>query len=261
MGDLDTGDKTLDLSGAKHDVWLVKVPKYLATKWLNAPDGCPVGKLRISKNAGRTEVMYSMNSNLRDPNATSADANLSTDHKFALQGSGGQCLSVFSTTGNPKVGEKRCMEGRVVQKVDCRPVVSKNYMQLKKAQMIEASRPKRITKQLSSVVRTYKPVDITKEEREYKINKKKADKSVRMERDELQSALFKAFEKHQYYNIKDLKDITAQPITFLKEVLKEIGLYNNHTGHRHMWELKPEYRHHSKPEPTQQSDSDMAESP
>lgn len=56
------------------------------------------------------------------------------------------------------------MEGRVVQKVDCRPVVSKNYMQLKKAQMIEACRPKRITKQLSSVVKTYKPVNITKEE-------------------------------------------------------------------------------------------------
>jgi len=39
----------LDLAGAKHDVWLVKVPKYLANKWLNAPDGCPVGKLRIAK--------------------------------------------------------------------------------------------------------------------------------------------------------------------------------------------------------------------
>jgi len=43
------GDAKLDLAGAKHDVWLVKVPKYLANKWLNAPDGCPVGKLRIAK--------------------------------------------------------------------------------------------------------------------------------------------------------------------------------------------------------------------
>lgn len=49
-------------------------------------------------------------------------------------------------------------------------------------------------------------------QREYKANKKKADKTVRMEKDELQSVLFKAFEKHQFYNIKDLKDITQQPI-------------------------------------------------
>ena len=33
---------------------------------------------------------------------------------------------------------------------------------------------------------------------------------------------------------------------YLKEVLGQIGMYNKHPGHRHMWELKPEYRHHHK---------------
>lgn len=57
------------------------------------------------------------------------------------------------------------MEGRVVQKVDCRPVANKNYMQLKRAQVIEACKPKRVTKQLDSAVKTvYKPVDMIKEE-------------------------------------------------------------------------------------------------
>ena len=45
----EKSDTSLDLAGAKHDVWLVKVPKYLAKKWINAPEGAPVGKLRISK--------------------------------------------------------------------------------------------------------------------------------------------------------------------------------------------------------------------
>ena len=45
----DDSDSSLDLVGAKHDVWLVKVPKYLANKWLDAPEGVPVGKLRITK--------------------------------------------------------------------------------------------------------------------------------------------------------------------------------------------------------------------
>ena len=42
-------ENKLDLAGAKHDVWLVKVPKYLAKKWIEAPEGTPVGKLRITK--------------------------------------------------------------------------------------------------------------------------------------------------------------------------------------------------------------------
>jgi len=62
-------------------------------------------------------------------------------------------------------GQKRSMEGRVVQKVDCRPVVSNNYMKLKRTQMIEAAKPKRLTKQLSAAVTTtFKPVSMHKEE-------------------------------------------------------------------------------------------------
>ena len=69
------------------------------------------------------------------------------------------CVACFTA------GQKRCMEGRVVQKVDCRPIVSSNYMQLKRTQMIEAARPKRITQQLSSAVKTtFKPVSVHKEE-------------------------------------------------------------------------------------------------
>lgn len=36
--------------------------------------------------------------------------------------------------------------------------------------------------------------------------------------------LFAAFEKHQYYNIKDLVGITMQPVVYLKEILNEIGV-------------------------------------
>ena len=35
---------------------------------------------------------------------------------------------------------------------------------------------------------------------------------VRAERQQVMDMLFSAFEKHQYYNIKDLVDITKQPV-------------------------------------------------
>lgn len=57
--------------------------------------------------------------------------------------------------------------------------------------------------------------------------------------------LFNAFEKHQFYNIKDLVTITNQPISYLKEILKEICEYSVKNPHKNTWHLKPEYRHYS----------------
>lgn len=57
--------------------------------------------------------------------------------------------------------------------------------------------------------------------------------------------LFNAFEKHQYYNIKDLVTITNQPISYLKEILKEICEYSVKNPHKNTWHLKAEYRHYS----------------
>lgn len=38
----------------------------------------------------------------------------------------------------------------------------------------------------------------------------------------------------------------SQPFfqTYLKEILKEIGTYNNKGPHKSTWEVKPEYRHY-----------------
>jgi len=59
--------------------------------------------------------------------------------------------------------------------------------------------------------------------------KKNSVKNIRMEKESLQTLLFKQFEKHQFYNIKDLKDITRQPVVriishILYEMLDNIKL-------------------------------------
>lgn len=47
---------------------------------------------------------------------------------------------------------------------------------------------------------------------EYEKKKKTEGKMVRAERQLVLDMLFSAFEKHQYYNIKALVDITKQPV-------------------------------------------------
>lgn len=50
------------------------------------------------------------------------------------------------------------MEGRIVQKLECRPYADNTYMKLKLESIKKASMPARKVQQLDRVVQTYKPV-------------------------------------------------------------------------------------------------------
>uniref|UniRef100_A0A3Q3W096 General transcription factor IIF subunit 2 n=1 Tax=Mola mola TaxID=94237 RepID=A0A3Q3W096_MOLML len=137
------------------------------------------------------------------------------------------------------------LEGMVVHRAECRPDVNDNYMKLKKLQIKETTKAPRLSQQLERAVTTvFKPVANHDFNMVYEKKKKSEGKMVRAERQVVLDMLFSAFEKHQYYNIKEMVDITKQPVTYLKEILKEIGTYNNKGAHKSMWELKPEYRHY-----------------
>ncbi|KAG7277687.1 hypothetical protein CRUP_024507 [Coryphaenoides rupestris] len=141
------------------------------------------------------------------------------------------------------------MEGMVVQKAECKPVVNENYMKLKKQQIAEAIKPRRLSQQLKKAVgNIYKPVANHGVNLMFEKKKKQDGRMVRAERQVVLDMLFLAFERHQYYNIRDLVDITKQPVTYLKEIIREIGLYNTMGAHKSTWELKPEYRHYSSDE-------------
>uniref|UniRef100_A0A2K6TB63 General transcription factor IIF subunit 2 n=1 Tax=Saimiri boliviensis boliviensis TaxID=39432 RepID=A0A2K6TB63_SAIBB len=91
--------------------------------------------------------------------------------------------------------------------------------------LTKSSKPLKLSQQLDKVVATnYKPVQ------------------------HVLDMLFSAFEKHQYCNLKDLVDITKQPVGCVCHhawlILKEIGVQNVKGIHKSTWELKPEYRHY-----------------
>uniref|UniRef100_A0A8C2VD91 General transcription factor IIF subunit 2 n=1 Tax=Chinchilla lanigera TaxID=34839 RepID=A0A8C2VD91_CHILA len=192
----------LDLTGAKQNagVWLVTVPKYVLQQWAKAPGRGEVGKPRIAKNQGRTEVSFTLNgdlANIHDIGGKPASVGASRERPFVLQSVGGQTSTVF-TESSP---DKLSLEGIVVQRAECGPPVCENYMRLKRLKIEESSKPVRQSQQLDKV-------------------KKEDGKRARAD------MLFSAFEKHQYYNLKDLVDITVQPVGYLQGILKEIGIQN-----------------------------------
>ncbi|XP_056870494.1 general transcription factor IIF subunit 2-like isoform X2 [Takifugu flavidus] len=244
-------EKDMDLTGAKQNtgVWLVKVPKYLSQQWEKATGRGEVGKLQICKKGsqGKPEVSFNLNEELTvieglEKKTVSAPH----EHKFTMQSVGGQILAVFTET----TSDKLALEGMVVQRADCRPAVNENYMRLKRLQIEESSKPTRLSQQIQNPVTNYKPVANHSYNLEYEKKKKEEGKRARADKQQVLDMLFSAFEKHQYYNIKDLVDITKQPVIYLKEILRDIGHYNIKGTHKNTWELRPEYRHYQGEEKT-----------
>ncbi|CAN9497897.1 unnamed protein product [Ophioblennius macclurei] len=133
----------------------------------------------------------------------------------------------------------------VVHRAECKPVVTDNYMKLKRAQVRESVKPRRMSQQLEKAITTvFKPVANHSFNVEYEKKKKTDGKMVRAERQVVLDMLFSAFERHQYYNIKNLVEITKQPVSYLKEIIREIGTYISKGPHKNTWELKPEYQHY-----------------
>ncbi|XP_010885095.1 general transcription factor IIF subunit 2 isoform X4 [Esox lucius] len=246
----------VDLTGAKQNtgVWLVKVPKYLSQQWAKASGRGEVGKLRIGKNQGKAEVSFTLNEDLTMIDSLGdkpSGVRAPRDHPFTMQTVGGQTLAVFTETQSDKIA----LEGVVVQRAECRPAASDNYMKLKRLQIEELSKPLRLSQQLEKAVTTnYKPVANHYNNLEYERKKKEEGKRARADKQQVLDMLFSAFEKHQYYNIKDLVDITKQPVSYLKEILRDIGIYNIKGTHKNTWELKPEYRHYQGEEEAKEAD-------
>uniref|UniRef100_A0A1B6M496 General transcription factor IIF subunit 2 n=1 Tax=Graphocephala atropunctata TaxID=36148 RepID=A0A1B6M496_9HEMI len=256
-------DRDLDLSNSTRGVWLVKVPKYIANRWEKAPGNIEVGKLKISKSPGqKAQVSLSLSESvlcLKEP----GEENIPKEHRLDVSMVTKQTLGVFShyspvpnSDAIVPESEKMCLEGRIVQKLECRPYADSCYMKLKQESIRKAMIPTRSVQQLDKIVQNYKPVSDHKHNIEYEERKKTEGKKARDDKDVVLEMLFAAFEKHQYYNIKDLVKKTRQPVVYLKEILKEVCNYNIKNPHKNMWELKPEYRHYKDTEPSQPSTSE-----
>lgn len=88
-------DKELDLSNAGRGVWLVKVPKYLASKWEKLP-GSDVGKLRITKQSGqKTQVSLVLDDCVND---VDDEEPIAKNHQLDVTIVKQQTLGVFSHT-------------------------------------------------------------------------------------------------------------------------------------------------------------------
>ena len=253
----------VQLTHTNRGVWLVKVPKYISDRWEKAAANTEVGKLKIKKvNGAKPEVKFTLADSicaevrgLSEKDKLDLIRNSSTakeipkEHKFKVSSIAAQTLGVFSCSSTAGEEDKLSVEGKVVQRAECCPINSNLYSDIKKDALAKAGEPRRMLKQLDKHVTTaFKPVSIHASALAHEKAKKAEGKKMRDDKEKVQEIIFALFEKHQFYNIKDLIQETRQPVTYLKEILKEVCNYSVKPPHRNMWELKPEYRHYKAPD-------------
>lgn len=233
----------------KRGVWLVKVPKYLSEQW-EANEGNVVGKIVLGK-----DVKFKCAPGLvkvdPQPNAKTKGSEIPTEYSFLLHDIVKQSLSVISEDKghlgadiDVKTG-RLSVEGRIVKKAECRPPDSLSYLKMKQEHIVKRITPVRKVIQIDKAAVKYKPVSVHEEDVMRLKQKKEGAKAYRADKDVLRQALFNAFEKHQYYRLSDLQQLTQNPANYVKEILQEIAVYNTAPPHKSMWELKPEYRNYT----------------
>uniref|UniRef100_A0A1I7T6B1 General transcription factor IIF subunit 2 n=1 Tax=Caenorhabditis tropicalis TaxID=1561998 RepID=A0A1I7T6B1_9PELO len=245
-------DNDVDCELAKRGIWLVKVPRYLSELW-DANEGGVVGKLQIGE-----QVEFHTGKGLNQPRpkdeegATSSSApsdvsEIPTQYSFILNDVRGQTMSVLSedkqglgSEAAVKTG-KLAIEGRIIKKAECRPPATSKYMKMKLAHIVKNTQPKKTVKMIDKAAVKFKPVSMHAEDMIKSKQKKDGAKTYRADRDVLRQALFKAFEKHSFYRLQDLQQLLQQPVSYVKEVLQEIAVYNTAPPHKSLWCLKPEY--------------------
>jgi len=239
----------LDTRHRSRGVWLVKVPKYLSHRWTQQAGMGEVGRLKVAKDSkGKSSVTFHLNRAAAAASADGTEQKVPEEHQFIIGTLNNQTLAVLSEdktdVEEPEIETgKLCIEGRVVQKAECRPPPSDHYMKMKITEIHKVNQPERTVKQMEKAVNKFKPIAHHAET----VNAqklKKEGKNVRLEKNQLMELIFHAFEKHQFYKLVDLARITQQPSTYVKEILTEIGQYNTGPTNRYTWELKPEYRHY-----------------
>ncbi|KAK9124316.1 hypothetical protein Sjap_013918 [Stephania japonica] len=67
-------------------------------------------------------------------------------------------------------------------------------------------------------------------------------KRTRRDRGEMEAIMFKLFERQPNWTLRQLVMETDQPEQFLKDMLKDLCVYNNKGANQGTYELKPEYK-------------------
>ncbi|KAL5733449.1 hypothetical protein ACOSP7_032784 [Xanthoceras sorbifolium] len=242
----------VDTSKADKSMWLMKCPALVSRSLHNPPSSSspdeptrPVAKVILSI----------------DPLHSTDD---SSSTQFTMELIGNECgnapkrysmdmskdvipMSVFSESSQGKFS----IEGKILNKFDmrlhqdsmenyeklCRERTNKYMTKSRQIQVIDNDKGLLMRPMPGMLIPT------TFSESKKKPPTKGSDvKRTRRDRGEMEDIMFKLFERQSNWTLRQLIQETDQPEQFLKDILKDLCVYNNKGTNQGSYELKPEYK-------------------
>lgn len=153
--------RSLNLSNSGRAVWLVKVPKYINSRWEDVKEDVELGILQISKLPGRKPQL---SLSLSDQVLALGTDSIPKTYKLAVSVVVKETIGFFSCNQDTSADEQRSdsqklsLEGKIVQKLECQVNADKMYMDMKTESIRLACIPKQKVQSLEKAVNNFKPI-------------------------------------------------------------------------------------------------------
>lgn len=245
----------LETIKADHVMWLMKCPPNVA-KSLKGDDADSASASAGSEPCSSVPVAKVVLS--LDPLNSNDDAKFTMELAATESANTPKCyildiskdlvpMSVFSESSQGKL----CVEGNIKDKFDMKPndenlenygklcrERTKKHMKSRKIKVIDNDNGAHM-RPMPGMIGFVAPGPSEKRKAPTKGSEMKR---TRRDRGEMEDIMFKLFERQPNWTLRQLIQETDQPEQFLKDILKDLSVYNNKGANQGTYELKPEYR-------------------
>lgn len=258
----------LNLEGKDQQLWLVKVPSFVAKKWsTTAQHDEIVGFLTNQTIVGpnqklvkKMEIKLNDNDNINDNDDNDIDPALKVN-EFTLEAipfdKDGQLLAFSHADNDNNDNESYALLGNVTKKLDMKPRGTAQYREIIKHRTITAEMKKE-TKSTDHQLFT-KNSDVAKYVVDFRLPKTEFKKNQLIEKrrkecandmaqiDSLRSLIFEVFAQNEHNTLKDIVAICKDQPGYtkekdLKDMLDNYAFYHSKGPWRGFYELKPEFK-------------------
>ena len=217
----------------KITVWLAKVPKYLGDRILALNGGSLIGSLQVIQTAQGSSCCVKFSD-------TILSGGIPKEHNIEIKDRNTNMYLVSDD------GKRMAIEGVINKECFINPVMNADYLRFKRAQKTQNNNVEEKVKVIdyfAEVKRNAKysslrEMEILARRRKQMLQEKKRE---RLDREDVLEILFNAFEKHEFWTIRDLADFSGQPVAYIQELVNEICNLNK-KDHKNTYELKPEFK-------------------
>ncbi|XP_043701913.1 general transcription factor IIF subunit 2-like isoform X1 [Telopea speciosissima] len=248
MGEKSSHENLLETAKADRAVWLMKFPPVVSRSWQSLTDSTrPLAKvvlsvdpLRSSDDDDNSSPQFTMELNGNESENVPKRYSLDMSTDFIP-------ICVFSQTSQGKVS----VEGKVLNKFDMKPHNKDigNYGKLCRERTTKYSTKARQVQVIDDNRGVHmRPMPLgllpsgAKDKKKTVPVKGSEMKRTRRDRGEMEDIMFKLFERQPNWTLRQLIQETDQPEQFVKDLLKELCVYNNKGTNQGSYELKPEYK-------------------